>query len=117
VALVLAGIGTYGLVSYSVAQRTYEISLRMAIGATSSEVVRMILYQSLRVSFAGAVAGLVAAVFLTQALSALLFEVSATDPLAFGIASVFLLFVATLASSLPAWRASRIDPARTLRAE
>lgn len=117
VALILATIGIYGMVSYSVTQRTYEISLRMAIGATAGSVVRLILGHSLRVILAGITAGLVAAFFLTQSLSSLLFGVAAGDPRVFVGVSLFVTMVASAASAVPAWRASRIDPARTLRAE
>lgn len=117
VALILATIGIYGMVSYSVTQRTYEISLRMAIGATAGSVVRMILGQSLRVILLGITGGLVAAFFLTRSLSSLLFGVTAGDPRIFAGVSLLVTMVACAASAVPAWRASRIDPARTLRAE
>ena len=117
VALVLATIGIYGLVSYSVTQRAYEISLRMAVGATGVSIVRMILVRSLRVTLLGLVAGLAGAFSLVRGLSALLFGVAATDPLIYISVSVFLVCVATLASFIPAWHASRIDPIRSLRSE
>lgn len=117
VALILATIGIYGLVSYTVTQRTYEISLRMAIGATNGSIVRMILGQGLRVALAGMAAGLLAALFLTRALTALLFDTAPADPLIYACVSAFLFAVALAASLIPAWRASRVDPIRTLRAE
>jgi putative ABC transport system permease protein len=117
VALILAAIGIYGLVSYSVSQRTYEISVRMAIGAGSGSVVRMILFQSLRIALFGVASGLIVAFLGTRALSDLLVEVAPTDPLVYMAVAVFLFVVAMAASSGPAWRASRIDPIRALRAE
>jgi predicted permease len=117
VALLLATIGIYGMVSYAVSQRTYEIGLRMAIGASTSSVVSMILGQSLRVILSGVAGGLIVAFFVTRSLSSLLYGVAAADPLVFAGASLFLIFVAVVASSIPAWRVARIDPTRTLRAE
>ncbi len=116
-ALVLAAIGLYGLMSYSVSQRTYEISVRMAIGAPASSVVRLILSQSLRVALFGVVAGIGSSFLLTRFLSGMLFGVTATDPLTFVVVSLLVFMVAVTASSIPAWRAARIDPIRTLRAE
>ncbi len=117
VALFLATIGTYGLVSYSVAQRAHEISIRMAIGATPGGVMRMILARSLRVALLGTLAGLVGAFAAIRGLSALLYDVAPTDPLIYASVSAFLLCVTVLASFVPAWRTSRIDPIRKLRAE
>jgi predicted permease len=117
VALGLAAIGLYGLMSYAVSQRTYEISVRMAIGAQRSAVVALILNQALRITVAGIAAGIVGAVLLTRFLSGLLFRVTATDPLTFVGVSIVLLLVSAAAGSIPAWRAARINPIRTLRAE
>jgi predicted permease len=116
-ALLLAAIGIYGLMSYSVAQRTYEISVRMATGATNASIVRLILAQSLRTTLIGMAAGICASFLLTRFLSGMLFRVTATDPLIFAYVCLFLTAVAAAASAIPAWRASRIDPIRTLRAE
>ena len=116
-ALTLAAIGLYGLMSYSVSQRTYEISVRMAIGAPASSVVGLILSQSLRVTMIGTAAGIAAASLLTRLLSGMLVGVTATDPLTFAGVVLLILIVTVTASSLPAWRAARIDPIRTLRAE
>ena len=116
-ALLLAAIGLYGLMSYSVSQRTYEISVRMAIGASASSVVGLILSQSLRITMTGIVAGIVAAFLLTRFLSGMLFGVTAADPLTFAGVVLLVLMVTVTASSIPAWRAARIDPIRTLRAE
>ncbi len=117
VALVLAAMGVYGLVAWSVRQRAYEIALRMAIGATSGSVVRMTLGQSLRVGVAGIVAGVCVALLLTRGLSFMLYEVAPADPVIYTQVSAFLLAVVLLASIVPAWSSSRIDPVRVLRSE
>ena len=116
-ALLLAAIGLYGLMSYSVAQRTYEISVRMAIGASLGSVVGLILGQSLRIAVTGLLAGMGAALLLTRFLSGMLFGVTTTDPVTFGSVVALVFAVSVIASSIPAWRASRIDPIRMLRAE
>jgi ABC-type antimicrobial peptide transport system permease subunit len=116
-ALLLAAIGLYGLISYSVSQRTYEISVRMSIGATASSVIGLILSQSLRIALIGIVGGIGAALLLTRLLSRMLFGVTATDPLTFTSVAVLVFVVTVTATSIPAWRAARIDPIRTLRAE
>jgi predicted permease len=117
VALALATIGVYGLVAYSIAQRAYEIALRMALGATGISILRMILLQSLRVGLLGVSVGLVVAMLAARSFSALLLEVAPTDPLLYAFVSAFLLGVIILASMVPAWRALRINPVRVLRAE
>ena len=116
-ALLLAAIGLYGLMSYSVSQRTYEISVRMAIGAPASSVVALILGQSFRIAVMGITGGIGAAFLVTRLLSKMLFGVTATDPLTFAGVSLLVFAVTVTASSIPAWRAARIDPIRTLRAE
>lgn len=117
VALLLAAVGLYGLMSYAVSQRTYEISVRMAIGAQTSRVVGMILKQSLRITALGMGMGIVACFSFTRFLSGLLFGVTAFDPLTFGGVSLLLFLVALVASAIPACRAARIDAIRALRAE
>ena len=115
-ALLLAIIGLYGVISYSVAQRTAEIGIRQAIGAQRSDILRMVVGQGVRLSVAGIVAGALGAALLTRMIARLLFQVSATDPLTFlSIAAIFLV-VGLGASLLPAWRATRIDPLEALRA-
>ncbi|HEX4230959.1 MAG TPA: ABC transporter permease [Bryobacteraceae bacterium] len=116
-ALILAAVGIYGLMSYSVSQRTYEISLRIAIGATSSRIVGLILAQSVRVTLIGILAGLGASLLLGRLLSGLLSGVSATDPIVLIGVCLFLIIVSIAATSIPAWRAAHIDPMRILRAE
>jgi putative ABC transport system permease protein len=115
VALGLAAIGIYGVISYSVAQRTNEIGVRVALGASSGAVVRMVLARGALLAAAGAAIGLVGAFAATRLLSALLFGVSATDAGVFALTAVFLLAVALAASALPALRAARIDPLQALR--
>jgi len=116
-ALVLAVTGMYGLIAYSVAQRTREIGIRMALGAQSSQVLRLTLRQGMRLVVIGGVIGVAAALALTRLMRSLLYEVSAADPLTF-IAVVVLLALAALAACyLPARRAARIDPMVALRCE
>jgi putative ABC transport system permease protein len=116
-AILLAAIGIYGLVSYWVTQRTYEIGLRVAIGATRPRIVSMILAQGLRVALYGIGAGLLAALAMTRFLASLLYGVAATDPLTFLAVAVLVLGVAVAATAFPAWRASRIDPVQSLSVE
>ncbi len=116
-AIVLAAIGVYGLVSYWVTQRTFEIGVRMAVGATRGGIVSMVLAQSARVAVCGAAAGLVAALVLTRFLASQLYGITATDPLTFAAVTVLVLAVAVAATAFPAGRAARIDPIRSLRAE
>ncbi|MBV9503242.1 MAG: ABC transporter permease [Acidobacteriaceae bacterium] len=116
-ATLLAAIGIYGLMSYWVSQRTYEIGLRVAIGATRRRVVSMILSQGLRISMYGVAAGILTALLLTRFLRSLLYGVAATDVFTFGAVTILVLLVAVVATAVPAWRASRIDPAKSLRAE
>ncbi|MGC4051797.1 MAG: ABC transporter permease [Paludibaculum sp.] len=116
-AIVLAAVGIYGLMSYWVSQRTYEIGLRVAIGATRTSIVTMILRQGLRVTMAGITTGALLAFVLTRLLEAILYGVAATDLLTFGSAMALILGVAVIATAIPAWRASRIDPVQSLRAD
>lgn len=116
-ALVLAAVGIYGLIAYSVVQRTREIGIRLAIGATPTNVLGLVVGQGARVAAAGVAIGLVGSFALTRLLGTLLFDVSPFDPIAFAVAAVLLLGVAALASYLPARRAARIDPQSAIRAE
>ncbi len=116
-ALTLALIGIYAVMSYTVVQRSAEVGLRMALGAERSGVLRMILVQALRLAALGSVIGLIGAFAATRLLRSLLFNVTAVDPLTYGIALLLLIAAAMLASFLPAWRASRIDPMEALRQE
>jgi predicted permease len=116
-ALILASLGIYGLISYSVSQRTQEIGIRMALGASARDVQTRIVGQTLRLAAIGMAIGMIASWLLGRSLSGLLFRVSATDPLTFAAMLVVLGLVATLAGYVPARRASRIDPLVALRAE
>lgn len=114
-ALVLAAVGIYGVMSYSVAQRTREIGIRMALGAQRSDVLKMTVKQGLKLVGFGLVIGLAVAFVLTRVMASLLFGVSATDPLTFLSISAVLLAVAVLASYIPALRATKVDPMVALR--
>jgi predicted permease len=116
-ALLLAGIGLYGLVSHSVSQRKAEIGIRMALGARGSDVHRMVLLQGLKPALAGVVMGLATAAFATRILQSQLFGVTPADPMTFVVVPLLLLAVAAIACFLPAIRATRLDPTDALRAE
>ncbi len=116
-AMVLAALGIYGVLAYSVSQRTQEIGIRLAIGSPAAKVVKMVIGEGLGLAVLGIGIGVVASLALTRALRGLLFEVSATDPLTFVFNAAMLLAVAFLACWLPARRAARVDPMVALRHE
>ena len=116
-ALVLSAVGVFGVLAFSVAQRTREFGIRMALGAQMADVRRMVLSRGLRIAGAGVAAGLLAAAALARGMTALLFGVRPVDPVAFLAAAGLLAVVAVAAASLPAFRASRVDPAIALREE
>ena len=116
-ALVLASIGLYGVMSYSVSQSTRELGLRMALGARTSELFRLVISRGLVLTFGGIFLGAALAAGLTRLLGYLLYKVSPRDPLAFGYAFLVLTIVSLVASFLPAWRATRVDPIVALRYE
>ncbi len=117
VALLLAALGLYGVISYNVAQRTRELGVRVALGAHPGRILRLVIGQGLRLVAIGSLAGFLAATALARLLSTQLFQVSAFDPFTFFLTAVILGLVALVAAFIPAWRAARVDPMTALRSE
>ncbi|MGH7483624.1 MAG: FtsX-like permease family protein, partial [Longimicrobiales bacterium] len=117
VALALGAIGVYGVLAYTVSERTREIAVRMALGARASEVLRLVLRRGLLLVLAGTALGVASALVVTRLLSAMLFGVSAADPLTFAVVTATLIVTALAASYLPARRAARVEPMTALRHE
>ena len=116
-ALLLAAVGAYGVLSYAVERRRREIGIRLALGADSNRILRDVLGQSLRLAVRGVVLGLALALVLAHLMRSLLYGITARDPLTLLAAAVTILIVSTLAAAHPAWRATRSEPARILRSE
>jgi len=116
-AVLLAAVGLYGVISYSVTQRTHEMGVRIALGAQPSDVARMVVREGVLMTVAGVAIGLVVALLAGRFVGSLLFNVSPRDPLVLAIAPLVLLTIAAVASSFPAWRAMRVDPVVALKAE
>jgi hypothetical protein len=116
-ALIVAGVGLYSLLSFNVSQRSHEIGVRTALGASRGRILTLVLRQAVLLSAIGIVLGLVAALAAGGAVRPLLYQVSPQDPAVFGAVIVGLLAVAILAGSIPAWRASRVEPSRALRVD
>jgi putative ABC transport system permease protein len=116
-ALLLAAVGIYGVIAYSVTQRTQEIGIRLALGAQRSDVMRMVMRQSALLALAGIAIGALGALALTRLMTDLLFQVKPFDPLTFLTVSTLLAAIAVLASFVPGRRATRVDPVVALRAE
>jgi putative ABC transport system permease protein len=117
VAIALAVVGIYGVISFSVAQRTHEIGVRLALGAQASNVLRMVVWRGMSLALIGVALGLVAAFALMRVLKNLLFEVSPTDSATFALIAFLLVGVALIASYIPAQRATKVDPLQSLRHE
>jgi ABC-type antimicrobial peptide transport system permease subunit len=117
IGLLLAAGGIYGVIDYFVSQRTQEIGVRIALGASASSVVRLVLRQAMRPVATGAVVGIVAAMVASRVLSSQLFGVTPTDPLTIAAVVATLIGVALVASAVPARRAAGVDPTRALQAE
>jgi putative ABC transport system permease protein len=114
-ALILAAIGVYGLVHYAVSERTQEIGVRVALGATAADVIALVIGQGMRLPIIGIAIGLAAALILTRVMSHLLFGVGATDPVTFAAVGLLLAIVAATACYIPARRAAVIDPVQALK--
>jgi len=116
-ALVLATVGIYGLMAYSVTQRVHEIGIRVALGARPAHVIRLVVGRGMMLVLTGVAIGLAGAVALTRVMKSLLYGVSVTDPLTFALVSALLVVVAFVASYIPALRATKVDPMIALRCE
>ena len=117
IALTLAAVGIYGVLSYLVARRTHEIGIRLAVGADRSQVLALVLKQGLTLAGAGIAVGMIAAFLLTRLMQSLLYQVGPSDPITFSVVTVALIVVSLLASALPAYRATRVSPLVALRTE
>jgi putative ABC transport system permease protein len=116
-ALVIAGVGLFGVLSYTTSQRTREIGLRTALGAQRGDVLALVGRQAVTITASGVIIGLVAAYFLSQSLSTLLYGISTRDAFSFLVVPILLVAVSVVACAAPAWRATHIDPLAALRSE
>ena len=114
-ALTLSAIGIYGVISYLIGQRTHEVGVRMALGASSKDVLRMVLGEGMRTTLIGVGFGIAAAIGLTRLIAKVIYGVGATDPVTFAAVAALLICVALLACYIPARRAMRVDPIIALR--
>jgi ABC-type antimicrobial peptide transport system permease subunit len=115
--LLLAAIGLYSVMAYSVAQRTGEIGIRVTLGAQSGDIMRLVIRQGIAYTLAGLLAGSLAAAALARVVSAMLVGVSPADPLVYAVAAAFTVLVTLASGAIPAWRALRVDPAVALRSQ
>jgi putative ABC transport system permease protein len=115
--MMLAAVGLYGVIAYSVARRTHELGLRMALGAKTADVIQMVIRQGMFMTLVGVVTGLMGAAVVSRVLSSQLYGVSALDPMSFGLAALLLVGVALFANYIPARRAAKVDPVIALRYE
>jgi ABC-type antimicrobial peptide transport system permease subunit len=117
VALTLASVGLYGVVAHGVTERTHEIGVRMALGADQRRVLALVVRQGLSMAIIGTAIGVAGALALSRWIEGLLFGVTATDPMTLAAVVAMLIAVALVACTVPAWRATRVDPTQALRAE
>jgi putative ABC transport system permease protein len=115
--MMLAAVGLYGVIAFSVARRTHELGLRMALGAKTADVIKMVIQQGMAITLLGVVTGLAGAAVVSRVLSSQLYGVSPLDPISFGSAALVLVGVALLANYIPARRAAKVDPVIALRYE